>query len=517
MEESAQEVIDVTSELKQVETREAWLAAIVESSDDAIITKDLNGIITSWNNGAQRIFGYSAEEVIGKPVAILIPPERQNEEPGILARLRKGQRIDHYETVRQRKDGTLFDISLTVSPLRNAEGKIVGASKIARDITLQKRSQQALSESEERFRAVVDNISQLAWTATESGDVTWYNRRWYEYTGTTFDKVKDRGWAVVHHPDHFERVVANFEESLRTGRVWEDTFPLRGKDGHYRWFLSRASPIRDSSGKIQLWFGTNTDVTEQREAREALARSHEDLEKRVAERTASLTEAIAQMEEFSYSVSHDLRAPVRAMQGYAQATLEDYGHVLDEHGRDYLNHIVRSGERMDRLVRELLIYSRIARTELHLQPVSLDRLVGDIVSHYPEMQQPKADIRTRGSLHSVIAHEPSLTQAISNLLNNAVKFVAPGVKPEVELYSQREGDRLRLWIHDNGIGIKPEYRARLFGLFERIHNGKQYEGTGIGLAIVRKSVERMGGKVGMESNGTGSKFWIELPSAGTDS
>jgi signal transduction histidine kinase len=299
--------------------------------------------------------------------------------------------------------------------------------------------------------------------------------------------------------------------------VWEDTFPLRGKDGQYRWFLSRAVPIRGSSGKIELWFGTNTDITELQEAREALARSHDELEQRVAERTASLTEAIAQMEEFSYSVSHDLRAPVRAMQGYAQATLEDYGHVLGEQGREYLNHVVRSGERMDRLVRDLLTYSRLARSNLQMQPVSLDSLVQDIVSHYPEMQQPQAVIRTRGSLHSVIAHEPSLTQAISNLLNNAVKFVAPGVKPEVELYSERQGNRLRLWVHDNGIGIKPEYRSRLFGLFERIHNGKHYEGTGIGLAIVRKSVERMGGKVGMESNGKGSKFWIELPSAETDS
>jgi PAS domain S-box-containing protein len=501
------------NESKQVETRDAWLAAIIESSDDAIITKDLNGVITSWNNGAHRLFGYNADEVIGKPVAILIPPERQNEEPGILEKLRQGQRIDHYETVRRRKDGTLLDISLTVSPLRNADGKIVGASKIARDITDKKRAQHALRDSEERFRAVVDNIPQLAWTATESGDVTWYNRRWYEYTGTTFDKMKGRGWIAVHHPDHLQRVVQNFEDSLLTGQVWEDTFPLRGKDGHYRWFLSRAVPIRDSAGKVQLWFGTNTDVTEQREAREALARSHEDLEKRVAERTASLTEAIAQMEEFSYSVSHDLRAPVRAMQGYAQATLEDYGHALDERGREYLNHIVRSGERMDRLVRDLLTYSRIARSELQLQPVSLDRLVRDIVSHYPEMQQPQAEITTRGALHSVIAHEPSLTQAISNLLNNAVKFVAPGVKPEVELCTEQQGGHVRLWVHDNGIGIKPEYQGRLFGLFERIHSGKHYQGTGIGLAIVRKSVERMGGKVGMESNGDGSKFWIELPSA----
>jgi signal transduction histidine kinase len=139
--------------------------------------------------------------------------------------------------------------------------------------------------------------------------------------------------------------------------------------------------------------------------------------------------------------------------------------------------------------------------------------VRDIISHYPEMQPPRAEITMLGKLQSVIAHEPSLLQALSNLLSNAVKFVAPGVKPEVKLHSERQGNRLRLWVDDNGIGIKPEYRSRLFGLFERIHNGKQYEGTGIGLAIVRKSVERMGGKVGMESNGKGSQFWIELPSA----
>lgn len=497
-------------------TRDAWLAAIVECSDDAIITKNMDGIITSWNQSAQRLFGYSAEEAIGMPVSMLIPGDRQNEEPEILTRLRQGQRIDHYETVRQRKDGKLLDISLTVSPLRDAEGRIVGASKIARDISEQKRDQQALRESEERFRTVADNITQLAWTASGVGDATWYNRRWYEFTGMTFEEMQGRGWEKVQHPDHVARVKARLEQCFKNDEEWEDTFPLRGKDGKYRWFLSRAVPVRDANGTIKLWFGTNTDITDLLEAREALKKSHEELERRVAERTASLTDAIAQMEEFSYSVSHDLRAPIRAMQGYAQAVLEDYGQVLDEQGREYLDHIVRSGERMDRLVRDLLTYSRIARSELRIEPISLDKLVRDIVSQYPEMQPPRADIAVQGNLRSVMAHEPSLTQAISNLLNNAVKFVTPGVKPEVELYSERRGDHLRLWVHDNGIGIKPEHRGRLFGLFERIHGGRQYEGTGIGLAIVRKSVERMGGKVGMESNGgSGSKFWIELPSAET--
>jgi signal transduction histidine kinase len=219
------------------------------------------------------------------------------------------------------------------------------------------------------------------------------------------------------------------------------------------------------------------------------------------------------MEEFSYSVSHDLRAPVRAMQGYAQALLEDYGQRLDTTGREYLDHIIRSGTRMDRLVRDILTYSRVARAELALQTVSLDVLIQDIIRHYPEMQSPRASITLKPQLGRVLAHEPSLTQAISNLLCNAVKFVPAGVTPAVQVYSERRNSHLRLWVRDNGIGIKPEHQGRLFGLFQRIHPDEKHEGTGVGLAIVRKAVERMGGKVGLESNGAGSEFWIELPAA----
>jgi len=389
--ERAQEL----SQSKQADLNTIRLAAIVESSDDAIITKNLDGIITTWNKAAERIFGYTAAEALGKPVAMLIPADRQNEEPGILAKLRRGERIDHYETVRQRKDGRLLDVSLTVSPLRDRDGRIIGASKIARD------------------------------------------------------------------------------------------------------------------------------VTELRKARDAVARSHQELEQRVTERTASLTRTVAQLEEFSYSVSHDLRSPIRAMQGYAQATLEDYGTLLDERGREFLGHIIRSGARMDRLVRDILTYSRIGRSEILLQPVSLDALVRDIISQYPEMQHPHVSITVHPRLGNVFAHEPSLTQAMSNLLSNAVKFVASGVRPQIQVYAEElhrtdatnGGSSVRLWIQDNGIGVKPEHQQRLFGLFQRIHPDEKYEGTGVGLAIVRKALERMGGRAGLESHGVGSKFWIELPRA----
>jgi len=243
----------------------------------------------------------------------------------------------------------------------------------------------------------------------------------------------------------------------------------------------------------------------------------QSLEQRVAERTSSLREAVAQMEEFSYSVSHDLRAPLRAMQGYAKALMEDYSSNLDEQGRHYLHRIINSGVRMERLIQDILTYSRLSRREIYMQPVLLERLVIDIIQQYPEMQPPNAIIHWEPLLN-VVGHEPSLSQAISNLLSNAVKFVADNTTPNVKLWTEQRGGLVRLWVQDNGIGVRPADQPRLFGMFERIHREKRYAGTGIGLAIVRRAMDRMGGSAGMESDGVhGSKFWIEAPGVSASS
>jgi signal transduction histidine kinase len=318
----------------------------------------------------------------------------------------------------------------------------------------------------------------------------------------------------VHHPEHIERVKAKLAASFSRGEEWEDTFPLRGRDGNYRWFLSRAVPIHHGPDKIKCWFGTNTDITELREAREALAESHAELENRVEERTASLKEAIAQMEEFSYSISHDLRAPVRAMAGYAQATLDEYAERLDALGRAYLERIIRGSSRMDRLILDLLTYSRLARSEIQLERVPPGKLIQELLQQYRELQPPQAEVTVREPMHAVLAHEPSLNRAISNLLMNGVKFVARGTTPQLQVWTEQTNGKVRLWVEDNGIGVKPEHQRRLFGMFERVHQDPFYDGTGIGLAIVRKAAEKMGGRAGMKSDGiTGSSFWIELPAA----
>lgn len=372
------------------------LAAIVRSSDDAIIGKDLNGIIRSWNPGAEKMFGYEASEVIGRPVTMLFPSNHINEEPTILAHIRAGRHVDHYETVRRRKDGTLINISLTVSPIRNAAGEIVGASKIVRDISRRKRDEEALAQ-----------------------------------------------------------------------------------------------------------------------ATAALAIANEELEQRVTERTASLTEAIEQMEEFSYTVSHDLRAPLRAMHVYTNVLREDFGHLFasEPEAQMCVQKVAENCSRLDKMIRDVLAYGRIAREKLEIHPVSLDALVAEMLHNYPTLQPAQARVDV-AALGTVLGHEPSLIQILSNLLNNAVKFVAPGTLPEVKVWTADSEDHITLWVEDNGIGIDPAYQHRLFTMFERIHPEQAYEGTGVGLAIVRKAAERMGGQVGAISSGTnGSRFWVKLPKA----
>jgi signal transduction histidine kinase len=192
--------------------------------------------------------------------------------------------------------------------------------------------------------------------------------------------------------------------------------------------------------------------------------------------------------------------------------LEDFGQKLNPQGTEYLQRVVRSGARMDRLIQDVLTYSRLSRREIQLLPVSLERVVREVLQSSPELQAPRALISVGGPLLPVIAHELSLGQVVTNLLGNAAKFVLPGQIPEVRLWTEKQEGRVRLFVQAKGIGIKPEYQRRIFGMFERAHNDQRYDGTGVGLAIVRKAMDRMGGEVGVSSDvKSGSLFWIELP------
>ncbi len=246
----------------------ARLAAIVDSADEAIASKTLDGIVTSWNPAAETLFGYTAAEIVGRHISVLAAPGREDEMPAILERVRRGEKVHRYETMRRRKDASLVAIALTVSPIRDESGRIIGASKIARDITEQKRLHEALSASEERFRNLANAVPDIVWTAAPDGNITFANDRWFSFCGVTPEQ-NERGWPeLVLHPDDRERCIGQWTHALREGTEYEIEVRNRRHDGEYRWFLTRASPIRDREGRITAWFGCTTDIHDRKQTEE---------------------------------------------------------------------------------------------------------------------------------------------------------------------------------------------------------------------------------------------------------
>jgi signal transduction histidine kinase len=255
---------------------------------------------------------------------------------------------------------------------------------------------------------------------------------------------------------------------------------------------------------------------QQTNLREQLQNYTAQLEQRVAERTAELQETNDELEAFSYSVSHDLRAPLRTLQGFTQALMEDYGSQLDDLGQDYARYIVEAAVSMDTLIADLLAYSRLGRTEIQIQPTDLSRVLAEALSQLDtERRERNAQIILEAPLPQVMAQYRILVQVLTNLLSNAIKFVKPDVQPQVRVWAEERENSVRFWVEDNGLGIAEEHQERIFRVFERLHGIEAYPGTGIGLAIVRKGIEHMGGRVGVVSQpDKGSRFWLEFPKSG---
>jgi PAS domain S-box-containing protein len=274
--------LEITNRRRTQETAER-LAAVVESSDDAIISKTLEGTITAWNRGAEKVFGYSAAEAVGRSMTLLLPPDRAEEELDILAHIARGESVNHYETIRVRKDGSKINVSVTISPIRDSRGGITGASKIARDITERKAAEEKSRESEQSFHAMLDGIPQLAWTAEPDGSIFWFNQRWYDYTGTTAEQTKGWDWQKVHDPEILPLVLERWKTAIADGTPFEMEFPLLACDGHFGMFLTRVMPLKGANGRVVRWFGTNTDITERKRVEVQLARQAGELACRAKE------------------------------------------------------------------------------------------------------------------------------------------------------------------------------------------------------------------------------------------
>jgi len=339
-----------------------------------------------------------------------------------------------------------------------------------------------------------------------AGRMVSFNRRFVRMWGIPPDVVAARSdeaaiASVLHNLVAPEKFISRVRY-LYAHPEEESRDELALKDG--RTFDRYSAAVRSADGVMhgRVWYFR--DMTEQKRQQEAMR-----------EGTARLQETLHELNTFAYTVAHDLRAPLRAMVGFSQVLQEDYAPALDSLAHDYIRRIAEAARRMDKLIQDLLTYSRLTRDLMPIENVELAPLVAEVLGRFEaEFRETGARVDVNGPLPPVRAHRVALHQVISNLLSNAVKFVAPGTRPEVRIYSQRKRGRVRLWVEDNGIGIAGEYQDRIFGVFQRLHSLAEYPGTGIGLAIVKRAVERMGGRVGVESaTGKGSRFWIEFRSA----
>ncbi len=350
------------------------------------------------------------------------------------------------------------------------------------------RADEALRESEKRFRMLADNMGQLAWTCDQLGNVTWYNQRWLDYTGLAFEEMKGWDWSKVQHPDHLQRVVARIKHSAETGEPWEDTFPLRGKDGDYRWFLSRALPIRDEQGNIVQWFGTNTDIEDLKQAREAAE-------------TANRVK-----DEFLANVSHELRTPLNAIMGWTH--LLTRGKLDKETSARGLETIARNASAQNQLISDLLDVSRIISGQLRFESGVVDLI--PVIKAATETVRPAADakgialqLKLDKGAGLMSGDAMRLQQIVWNLLNNAVKFTPRGGEVTVRL--NRENSRVVITVSDTGEGISGEFLPYIFDRFRQAESTskRQHSGLGLGLAIVRHLVEAHGGTICASSKGSG--------------
>ena len=671
--------------MEHVQTR---LAAIVNSSEDAIVSKTLDGVITSWNPSAVRMFGFSETEAIGQSMLIIIPPDRKDEETLILRRIAQGELIQHFDTVRLRRDGSRIDISVSISPIADATGRIVGASKVARDVTAQKQLERKLKESESSFRAIFEHAAVGVAKISLDGRFVLVNQRYAEVTERTRTQLMAHTFSEITHPEDLKTELAHVQELLSGSAKsysMEKRFLL--EHGGEKWVSTTAVLIEESGDHPRHFIVSVEDISARRHAEEAILRLTHRLEQQVVERTAQLetaneelrqskitltslfeslpglylvlspdltivtvsdaylaatmvtrqailgqklfdvfpdnpgdqsatgesnlraslervirtgltdtmaiqkydirrpdgqfeerywspvnspvlgahgsivfivhrvedvtefvhrksgpadstTELNAQvqkmeveiyyssqklktaslkleevnkeLEGFSYSVSHDLRAPLRGIDGFVRMLKEDYSDRLDSEGNRMLDVVSSEVRRMGQLIDDLLGFSRLGRQQLERRPVDMTSLAKSVFESSAVSAQCRPDFELR-NLPSAEGDFAMLRQVFSNLINNAIKFSSRSNSPGIEIGSEIHDGVPMYYVKDNGVGFDEKYSHKLFSVFQRLHSEQEFEGNGVGLALVQRIIHRHGGKIWAESkSGRGATFFFTL-------
>jgi PAS domain S-box-containing protein len=492
----AEELLIANKELAFLNTEQQTLfASIVNSSDDAMMSKTLDGIITSWNHGAEKIFGYTTNEIIGKHVFIMIPPQLQHEEVEILKKIRNGETVIHYETKRIKKDGTVFNASLTISPIRNFEGMIIGASKILRDITERINTAAEIARINKENETTLNRINDAVFSLDTQWRYTFLNEASIDskaYSKT--DLIGKVIWEVI--PQLKQTALCDkYHEAMYTGTVQEIETYLAYKN------IWVSSYIYPSNEGITVF---TKDITERKFAELQLNQLNENLQKQSKE----LFLSNAELEQFAFVASHDLQEPLRMITSFLTQLQKKYGDVIDDKGKRYIAFAVDGAKRMREIILDLLEFSRVGRiSDENKEALNLNDLLDEIkILLRKKIEDKKATIII-DPMPQIHNYRLQLRQIFQNLISNALEYSRKEIPVQIHITVTELTEHWQFAVIDNGIGIAKEYFDKIFIIFQRLHAKGEYSGTGIGLAIIKKIVETQSGKIWVESEeGKGSTF-----------
>ena len=463
------------------------LSNIINYSDDAIISTTLEGRITSWNRGAEKVYGYLRNEIIGKNISMLIPKGREREEPEIIRRIVGGEYVQHYDTQRVTKDGKVVDVSLTISPLKDFSGKVIGVSKIGRDISLRKKLEQAQS----RLAAIIDSSDDAIVGKSLDGTILTWNNGATAIFGYQASEVIGKSITILFPAERINEEAVILAK-IKQGEVVKhyESERLR-KDGSKFPVSLTISPVRDANGTIVGASKIARDISDRKNREEEILEKNRELE------------------AYSYSISHDLQAPLRKISHFVHLLQEK--EELSSDVAKHIKAISRNVEKMRDLIDDLLAFSQVSRENVVKEKVDMLALVNNVVEELVEPGQESIYFELR-DLPSAICDSKLIRQVLYNLMSNALKYSQTRPKQEIQIGGKADKKKVIYYVKDNGVGFDMKHSERLFKVFERLHDKSEFEGTGLGLAIVQQIISKHGGQVWADGKiNEGATFYFTLP------
>jgi PAS domain S-box-containing protein len=481
-----------------------YARSLIEASLDPLVTISPDGKITDVNDATIKVTGVDRQGLIGTDFSNYFT-EPQKAQEGYRQVFEKGFVTDYPLTIRHR-DGKLTYVLYNASVYKDVEGNVLGVFAAARDITAQKQASQYA-------RSLIEASLDPLVTISPDGKITDVNKATETVTGFSRERLIGSDFS-----DYFteqEKAREGYQKVLSQGLVKDYPLTIHHTSGRLTDVLYNAAVYMSESGKMQGVFAAARDITERKRAEEEIRKLNAELEQRVRDRTAQLEAANKELEAFSYSVSHDLRAPLRAIDGFSRVILEDYIDKLDDEGKRYLNIIRSNTQKMGQLIDDLLVFSRLGRQEISISDVDIEKLARNVFKELkPTVSEREIQFEIK-ELPSAPGDQSTIRQVFANLLSNAVKFTRPRETTKIEMGGRCEGNENVYYVKDNGVGFDMQYVNKLFGVFQRLHSAEEFEGTGVGLAIVQRIIHRHGGRVWAEGKvNDGAIFYFTLPRKG---